>query len=156
VNGLGLLLKAANDREPIRCGVAQFHITDGIMQAQTLVFDAQDVRITGSGQVRLGPEELALSIRGQPKKLRLARVRAPIQVGGHLLDPKIGVNIFATAKQGAVAVALGAVAAPAAVLAFVDPGLAKDEDCGALLGTAAASPSAPPNTAAAPAAPPQH
>ncbi len=159
VNGLGLLLKAANDREPIRCGVAQFHITDGIMQAQTLVFDAQDVRITGSGQVRLGPEELALSIRGQPKRLRLARVRAPIQVGGHLLDPKIGVNIFATAKQGAVAVALGAVAAPAAaVLAFVDPGLAKDENCGALLGTAAASPSAPPtgNTPAAPAAAPQH
>jgi hypothetical protein len=44
------------------------------------------------------------------------------------------------------------------VLAFVDPGLAKDENCGALLGSAAASPSAPPtgNTAAAPAAPPEH
>jgi hypothetical protein len=160
VNALGLILKKGDDdREPIRCGVAQFHIADGVMQAQTLVFDAQDVRITGSGQVRLGPEELALSIRGQPKKLRLARVRAPLQIGGHLLDPKIGVNLFATAKQGALAVALGAVAAPAAaVLAFVDPGLAKDENCGALLGTAAASPSAPPtgNTAAAPAAPPKH
>jgi len=144
LNGLGLLLKGPNDHEPIRCGIMQFHIVDGIGEAQSLVFDAKDVRITGSGQVRLGPEELALQVRGQPKKLRLGHVRAPIQIGGHLTDPKVGVNLFATAKQGAVAAAIAAVAAPAAaILAFVDPGLAKDEDCGALLGSAEAGPAAP-------------
>jgi AsmA family protein len=144
VNGLALLLKGANDREPIRCGVAQFHIENGTMHAQSIVFDAQDVRITANGEIRLGPEELALSIRGHPKKLRFARVRAPIEVGGHIEDPKIGVNVGATAKQGAVAAALGAVMAPAvAVLAFVDPGLAKDENCAALLGNAEAGENAP-------------
>jgi hypothetical protein len=38
--------------------------------------------------------------------------------------------LLALAKQGAVAAVLGAVATPvAAVLAFVDPGLAKNADC---------------------------
>jgi hypothetical protein len=38
------------------------------------------------------------------------------------------------AKQGAEAAALGALATPlAAILAFVDPGLAKDANCSALL-----------------------
>jgi len=160
VNGLGLLLKGQNDREPIRCGVAQFHIQQGTMQAQTIVFDAKDVRITGRGEVRLGPEELDLSIKGEPKKVRLARVRTPIEIGGHLMDPKIGVNLAQTAKQGAVAAALGAVMAPAAaILAFVDPGLAKDENCAALLGAAEShegAPKAPTGKAAQPApAPPQ-
>jgi hypothetical protein len=37
-------------------------------------------------------------------------------------------------KQGAIAAALGTIVTPiAAVFAFVDPGLAKDQNCAALL-----------------------
>jgi hypothetical protein len=145
INGLGLLLKKPQDREPIRCGVAQFQIEQGVMRAQTLIFDTKDVRISGRGEVRLGPEELDLSVRGEPKKLRLARLRAPIEINGHILDPKIGINVGATAKQGALAAALsGALSPIAAVLAFVDPGLAKDENCAALLGAARSGETPPP------------
>jgi len=132
--GVGLLLKGDAERAEVRCGVAQFGVEDGVMRAQNVVFDTENVRITGHGEVRLGPEELDLSIKGQPKKLRLARLRTPVEINGHLLDPSIGVNAGETLKQGAIAVALGAVLTPlAAVLAFVDPGLAKDENCVALL-----------------------
>jgi uncharacterized protein involved in outer membrane biogenesis len=133
-NGLGLLLKGDNDRAEIRCGVAQFGVHDGVMSAQTVVFDTQKVRITAHGDIRLGPEELDLSIKGEPKKIRLARLRSPVEVHGHLLKPAIGINAGDTLKQGAIAAALGTVFTPfAAVLAFVDPGLAKDEKCSALL-----------------------
>jgi AsmA family protein len=139
--GVGLLLKGDDEKANIRCGVAQFAVRDGTMQAQNVVFDTQDVRITGQGEVRLGPEELDLSIKGEPKKLRLARLRTPVEINGHLRKPAIGINAGKTAKQGAVAAALGALAPVAAVLAFIDPGLAKDENCRALLNTAqAASP----------------
>lgn len=142
--GIGLLLKGADDRAEIRCGVAQFAIQNGTMQAQTIVFDTQNVRINGHGDIRLGPEELDLSIKGEPKKVRLTRLRTPIEIRGHLLDPKIGVNVQATVKQGAIAAALGAVATPlAAILAFVDPGLAKDVNCSALLQSAESKSPAP-------------
>ncbi|MGH8137551.1 MAG: AsmA family protein [Steroidobacteraceae bacterium] len=137
--GIGLLLKGDNDRAEIRCAVAQFNVQDGNMRAQNVVFDTQDVRITGRGEIRLGPEELDLAIKGDPKKLRLARLRTPVEIKGHLLDPSFGVNAGSTLKQGAIAAALGTVLTPiAAVFAFVDPGLAKDENCAALLGAAEA------------------
>jgi uncharacterized protein involved in outer membrane biogenesis len=135
--GVGLLLTKPNDRVPIRCGVAQFNIKDGLMNAENLTFDTQNVLIKGKGDIKLGPEELNLEIKGEPKKIRLTRLRTPIVVKGHLLKPSVGVDIGSTAKQGAVAAALGAIATPiAAVLAFVDPGLAKDQNCAAMLAEA--------------------
>ncbi|HEV7715807.1 MAG TPA: AsmA family protein [Steroidobacteraceae bacterium] len=155
--GLGLILKGDEQRAPVRCGVAEFQVRDGTMHAQNVVFDTQNVLITAGGEIRLGPEELDLAIKGQPKKLRLLRLRTPVELNGHLRKPTIGVNIGKTLSQGAVATAIGAVVAPlAAVIAFVDPGLAKDANCSALLAeantrTAAATvPPAPATDGAAP------
>lgn len=135
--GVGLLLSGNEDKAEIRCGVAQFDIQDGTMRAGNVVFDTDDVRITGRGEVRFGPEELDLSIKGEPKELRLARLRTPVEINGHLRDPAIGVDAGKTAKQLAIATALGAALTPlAAIIAFIDPGLAKDENCAALLAEA--------------------
>ncbi len=135
--GIGLLLTKPQDSAEIRCGVAQFNIRDGLMNAENLTFDTQNVLIRGKGDIKLGPEELNLEIKGEPKKPRLTRLRTPIEVKGHLLKPSFGVDVGSTAKQGAIAAALGAIATPfAAVLAFVDPGLAKDQNCAQLLAEA--------------------
>ena len=75
--GLGLLLTKADVKAPIRCGVAQFKIADGLMSAENITFDTQDVLIKGSGNINLGSEELHLEIKGEPKKLRLTRLRSP-------------------------------------------------------------------------------
>jgi AsmA family protein len=135
--GIGLLLTKPNDRAEIRCGVAQFNIKDGLMNAENVTFDTQNVLIKGKGDVKLGPEELSLEIKGEPKKIRLTRLRTPVEVRGHLLKPSVGIDVGSAAKQGAIAAALGAIATPiAAVLAFVDPGLAKDQNCAAMLAEA--------------------
>ena len=135
--GLGLLLTKAHDKEPVRCGIAQFKIVDGRMNAEDITFDTQDVLIKGSGNIDLGPEALHLEIKGEPKRFRFARLRTPIEIRGHLADPSFGINAASAAKQGAAAAVLGAVATPfAALLAFVDPGLAKDQNCAALIATA--------------------
>lgn len=151
--GLGLLIKGSKDEVPIRCGVAQFDIKDGLMQAENIVFDTQNVKITGKGDIKLGPEQLDLSIKGDPKKPRITRLRTPIEIRGHLLKPSFGVDVKSTVKQGAIAAALGVVVTPlAAVLAFVDPGLAKDANCAQLLAEAQSKPSTapPPAGTAAP------
>jgi len=135
--GLGLLLTKSDEKAPIRCGVAQFKIDEGLMNAENITFDTQDVLIKGSGNINLGPEELHLEIKGEPKKIRFTRLRTPIEIRGHLADPSFGVNVASTAKQGAVAAALGALVTPvAAIIAFVDPGLAKDQNCAAMIAEA--------------------
>ncbi len=135
--GLGLLLTKANDKVPIRCGVAQFNVKDGTMNAGNITFDTQNVLIKGSGNINLGSEALDLEVKGEPKKFRLARLRTPIELRGHLTKPTFGVNVGSTAKQGAVAAALGTLLTPfAAVVAFVDPGLAKDQNCAAMIAAA--------------------
>ncbi|HEX4389791.1 MAG TPA: AsmA family protein [Steroidobacteraceae bacterium] len=143
-DGLGLLLKGDDKRAAIRCGMADFQVDGGVMHARTFVVDTDNVHITARGDIRLGPEEYALEIEGDPKKPRIGRVRAPIELTGNLLEPHVGVRLEGAAKQGVVAAALGVIATPlAALLAFVDPGLAKDENCAALLATPEAQKTAP-------------
>jgi uncharacterized protein involved in outer membrane biogenesis len=135
--GLGLLLTKADDKAPIRCGVAQFNIEDGLMRAQNITFDTENVVIRGKGDINLGPEELNLEVKGDPKKIRFTRLRTPIEVKGHLMKPSVGLDVGSTVKQGAVAAALGTLFTPlAAVIAFVDPGLAKDQNCAQMIAEA--------------------
>jgi uncharacterized protein involved in outer membrane biogenesis len=146
--GVGLLLKGNDQTTQIRCGIAQFDIEKGTMQAQNILVDTTNVKITGKGEVRLGPEDLDLQVKGEPKKLRFGRLRTPIDIDGKIMKPKVGLDTGKTLKQGAIATALGAVVAPlAAVVAFVDPGLEKDANCAAVLSSA---PVPPTKTAAKP------
>jgi len=130
--GLGLLLTKNDAKTAIRCGVVDFQAQKGTLGAKTVFVDTTDVLITGRGDINLNTEALNLSLRGEPKKLRFTRIRAPITVKGTLEHPSVGIDAGKLAEQGAVATALGALLTPfAAVIAFVDPGLAKNKDCAA-------------------------
>lgn len=132
--GLGLLLTKNKEETGVRCGIASFQAHDGTLTAQGLVIDTDPVLITGKGQIHLDSEALDLELRGNPKKWRLLRLRSPVSIGGTLRHPSIGIDAGRSIAQAGAAVALGVVLTPlAAVLAFVDPGLAKDADCSALL-----------------------
>jgi uncharacterized protein involved in outer membrane biogenesis len=135
--GLGLLLTKDQEQTGVRCGVADFELRDGALRARSLVFDTDDVLIDGGGKINLAKEEFDLSIKGHPKKLRLLRLKSPIMIRGSLRKPEVGLESGDALKQTGIAAAIGAVAAPlAAVIAFVDPGLADDANCGALLAEA--------------------
>jgi hypothetical protein len=145
VRGLGLLLTDKQQKVPIRCGVAEFALKDGDAQTQHLLIDTTDVIVTGDGKITFGDEKLDLNLKGEPKKPRFDRLRAPINVRGTLRHPSVGLSTPALVKQGAAAAALGVVATPfAAVLAFVDPGLAKDADCAELISEAEGKVAQPP------------
>ena len=129
---IALITKNKQDT-PVRCGVADFRATNGVMTANGIVFDTGLVRVAGSGDINLRDETLNLKLEGKPKKITLVRLDAPITITGRLDAPKIGVDIIKAAPQAAIAVVLGFFAAPlAAILPFVAPGLAKNADCAAL------------------------
>lgn len=133
LNALGLLATQSERETPIRCGVADFDLNSGVLSARTLVLDTEPVLITGEGTIALDSESLDLRLAGRPKHPRL-RVRAPVLIRGTLHQPSFGVQARNTLAQAAGAIALGTLLTPAAaLLAFVDPGLAKNQDCAALL-----------------------
>jgi uncharacterized protein involved in outer membrane biogenesis len=135
--GLGLILTKNERNTAVRCGVASFKAAGGQLTATTLIIDTTHILVTGQGDIKLKTEALDLSLRGQPKEARMLRLRTPITLRGSLLEPKIGVQPGKLAAQTGAAVALGALLTPvAAVLAFVDGGLAKDANCAALIGQA--------------------
>jgi hypothetical protein len=132
--GLGLLLGDKDQKTEIRCSVMDFQAARGTLAEKTFFIDTTDVLISGRGDINLQDEKLSLRLKGEPKHLRFTRVRAPITVGGTLAHPAIGVDVKQLAGQGTVAAALGTLLTPmAAIIAFIDPGLAKNKDCAAAL-----------------------
>ncbi len=135
--GLLRLFGRDQSRSPIRCGVADFEVTNGIARAKTFVIDTDVVLAKGSGTINLGTETLDLKIDGESKKPRLLRLWTPILVRGKLAEPSVGVDTGAVAAQvGVTGLLVAAVAPLAALFGFIEPGLAKDANCGALIADA--------------------
>ncbi len=136
--GLGLLFAKNQDKTEVRCAVADFTAKDGLLTANRVVFDTGPVLATGSGVVDLRKESVDFKVEGHPKQFRLVRLTAPITIRGPILGPpKMGVETGGAITQGGFAALLATVASPlAAVLPFVDAGLAKDAACGALIAEA--------------------
>jgi uncharacterized protein involved in outer membrane biogenesis len=137
LRGLGLLLSKGDARTEVRCGIIDFKDQQGMLKTTTVYLDTTNVLITGRGDINLNNEALNLELQGDPKKLRLLRLRSPVTLTGTLLKPAVGVKADKLAEQAGVAAALGAVLTPvAAAIAFIDPGLAKNKDCSSLLAQA--------------------
>jgi len=138
INVLAGLFKLDDDSTAeIRCAVADFTVSGGTATARTFVIDTTPVVAQGSGTIDLGAETMNLRIDGETKEARLVRLWAPITVQGSLTSPKVDVDRGEVAKQVGLGAILGALVNPfAALAAFVDPGLAEDANCGALISSA--------------------
>lgn len=135
--GLGRLLSGDQGSSEIRCAVADFTVRRGIATARTFVIDTTPVLAKGTGTIDLGAETMNLRIDGETKQPRLIRLWSPITVVGPLTTPMVGIEGGAVAGQVGIGAALGALINPlVALLPFVDPGLAEDANCGALISSA--------------------
>ncbi len=130
--GLFQLLTKDQHQTSVRCGIADFDIHSGVMQAQNVVFDTGVVRVNGSGVINLNDERIKLALKGKPKKFRLVRINAPIVIGGHLSAPTLGVDAGPAIVQGGIAAALNS------ILPFLSLDLAKNADCAAVISEAQA------------------
>ena len=138
-SALGLLLTNDQSQADVRCAVAGFSAKNGTLTLNQFAFDTPVVLASGEGTVDLKNERMDLAITGHPKKPQLLRVRAPITIKGALDHPAVGVDAGSAIVQGGLSVGLAVVLSPlAAILPFVDPGLGKDADCGALIADARA------------------
>jgi len=118
--------------------VASFDARQGLLSSKQMIIDTEPVRVDGSGTINLRDETLDLRLQGKPKHFQLVRLRAPITLSGSWGHPALGVKAGPAVAQGGIGAALGLLNPFAAILAFIDPGLAKDANCGPLLSEAKA------------------
>ncbi|HWF64069.1 MAG TPA: AsmA family protein [Rhizomicrobium sp.] len=136
ISALGLTLSGDQSQTDLRCAVMSFRANNGVLNSQQILFDTDPTRLDGHGTVDLKNETLDLSLQGKPKHFELVRLRAPIKVSGSLSSPQISVDKTPALAQGALGAGLGVLSPFAAILAFVDPGLAKNADCSSILADA--------------------
>ncbi len=115
---------------PIRCAFGDFAVTDGMMQSRALAFDTQDTIIVGDGKINLTDESLDMELRPRPKDRSIFALRSPLVVGGTFKDPSFRPDFKRLGLRGAIAVALGTIAPPAALLATLELGPGEDSGCG--------------------------
>ena len=115
---------------PIRCAFGDFAVKDGLMQSRALAFDTEDTIIVGKGNISLKDETLGLELRPRPKDRSILALRSPLVVGGTFKDPSFHPDFKRLGLRGAVALALGSIAPPAALLATLELGPGKDSSCG--------------------------
>lgn len=142
VGFLEALAITQEDAEPdamhIRCFVAGFDIEDGIMQTSSMILDTEDSLIAGEGAADLGDETFTLNVEGQSKDPGIARTRVPVQLSGTFTSVSVEVDPSGLVIRGGLAAGLAALVTPlAAVIPFIDAGLAEDSDCLRLMEEAA-------------------
>jgi uncharacterized protein involved in outer membrane biogenesis len=91
------IVAAFTDRDDtvhIRCFIADFVVTEGRMQTQTLVLDTSDTKIDGEGFIDLGRQTLHLKLVPRAKDFSLFSAESPLYIKGTFSKmsaaPKLG------------------------------------------------------------------
>ena len=115
---------------PIRCAFGDFSVKDGVMTSRALAFDTTDTIIVGEGSISLKDETLDLKLRPRPKDRSLLVFRSPLLVDGTFKHPDFHPDLARVGLRGAIALVLGSIAPPIALLATLELGPGKDANCG--------------------------
>ncbi len=115
---------------PIRCAYADLAIADGVAASRQTAFDTTDTVLFVEGDVDLGEERFDLRLKPRPKDPSPISLRSPLRLTGDLKHPKVRPEAGPLILRGALAVALYAIAPPAAILALIETGPGEDTGCG--------------------------
>lgn len=115
---------------PIRCAFGVFEVDNGVMTARSLAFDTTDTILIGEGTISLKDERLDLTIKPRPKDRSLFAFRSPLLVGGTFKHPTFKPDAGRIGLRAAIALTLGSIAPPAALLATLELGPGEDANCG--------------------------
>jgi uncharacterized protein involved in outer membrane biogenesis len=119
--GLGIWLRG-DDNLALNCAVVKGHVRAGVVHPKWAVIDSSDSRIDMSGNINLATEQIHLRVVAQPKDFSPLSLRAPLRVEGSLATPHLALEGSALGAKLIAAIALGALAAPAALIPFIDTG----------------------------------
>ena len=137
---LGILI-AGDVPLHLNCARASASIQDGIVKTRYAVLDNSDSTLHIQGGASLKTEALQLRVVADPKDFSPLSLRTPLNVTGNFKQPQVSVEAKGLVARVAGAILLGALAPPAALLAFIDTGEKADvKPCALTPSKAAKSP----------------
>lgn len=113
----------------VRCAYIDASAQSGVLSLDTAIVDTTDTKFTMDGKVGFGNESLGLVVKAHPKDFSIFAFRAPLIIDGTFKTPGFHPSWGSLLARGAAAVALGAIAPPAALLALVEPGMGESALC---------------------------
>jgi uncharacterized protein involved in outer membrane biogenesis len=128
---LDSMAQTEEDKTPIRCGIVNLALEQGVATTQPILIDTVDSKIFVDGKINLRDETLDIIIESRPKDASPLSANQPIHVDGSLLSPSVNPAPGRTENE-----ALGWLLAPLAALPFFDVGAEPDSACGALIAQA--------------------
>ncbi len=79
-----------NTHYPFSCGVADYHIDQGVVTTEAFLLDSEDIAISGDGTIDLGKEQVDYVVLPR-KKSRIISRADPVKITGALNDPSVKV-----------------------------------------------------------------
>ena len=134
-----MLLGTRNQQVDLRCAVGNIDVKDGVATPESFIVDTTETLVKVEGSLDFSQERFALVVRGRGKGPSPFTLKSPIVLEGPLKRPSVHPKAGPIVAQAAVAAALGAVAAPLAIIPFLEAGRGKDADCDRLLADAKAA-----------------
>ncbi len=120
-------------RTPVDCMIADFDLRNGLVTTRALLVDTGEALISGQGEIDLRAQTIDFQASSHSKNFSIGNLPTPIRVSGTLKHPSIGIGIAPLAVRGGLAVALGFLAAPLAVLPTIELGVGDPHKCGELV-----------------------
>ena len=122
---------------PIRCGVMDFDVKNGILKSKIFVLDTADSLLLGNVGIDMKRELISAKLDSKPKDNSLLSAQTPIIVSGELKKPSIGIDPARAGARGAAAAILGTLLTPfAAIIPFIEAGDVQNANCRALINEA--------------------
>ena len=120
-------------RTNVECLIGDFDLRQGLVTTRALLVDTGEALIGGTGDINLKTQTINFQAQSRSKNFSVGNLPTPIHVTGTLKHPSIGVEVAPLAVRGGLAVALGFLAAPLAILPTIEFGVGDPHRCGELV-----------------------
>ena len=117
------------DRADLQCFIGDLGLQRGTLRIQTFLLDTSEGIVNVAGTINLTDETLALQVKTDAKHFKIGSLPAPIDIGGTLKKPTIKPEVAALGLRAGVAVGLGVIAPPLALLPTIQFGVGEHNEC---------------------------
>lgn len=124
----------------LHCAVADYELTQGILNTRLLLIDTAAANILGEGTINLRDETVDYKLKTEPKHPSMMQLHGPINITGSWSQPRIWPDKKVLMPRGVAATVLGVLAVPLGkLLPSLRHGLGKDNQCARLVDEARAA-----------------
>jgi uncharacterized protein involved in outer membrane biogenesis len=116
-------------RATVQCFITDFALEHGIADAKTMLLSTSEANTYGSGDIDFKNQTLDMQLRTKANHFSIGTLPAPINIKGTFKNPSVAPGYADLGIRGGLAVGLGVLLPPLALLPTIQLGLGQDNAC---------------------------